>query len=173
MTAGLAEVPLSRVLELISTTFYIVAAVVLLLLAGVLIVEACWHIGLSLVSGQSPSGQILESVGLVIIAFAVMELSKFVTEEEVLRRRELRSAREARRSLTKFVTIIIIAFSLEALVMAFEANRGDVQNAIYPAALFAASVFALIGLGVYQWLSSRVEAESMSDRRDSGVHEDK
>ena len=74
----------------------------------------------------------------------------------MLRRKELRSAVELRRSLTKFVTIIVIAVSLEALVMIFETNRTDVGQAIYPAALFAAAMFALIALGAFQWLSSRI-----------------
>ena len=63
---------------------------------------------------------------------------------------------ESRRSLTKFITIIVIAASLEALVMIFETSRTDVRQAIYPAALFAASMFALIALGLFQWLSSRI-----------------
>ena len=71
---------------------------------------------------------VLDSVGLVIIGFAIVETSKFIAEEEILRRKELRSAVEARRSLTKFITIIVIAASLEALVMIFEASRTDVTN---------------------------------------------
>jgi hypothetical protein len=77
-------------------------------------------------------------------------------EEEILRRKELRSAVESRRSLTKFITIIVIAAALEALVMSFETSRTDVTQAIYPAALFAAAMFALIALGTFQWLSSRI-----------------
>ena len=55
----------------------------------------------------------------------------------------VRSPREARRSLTKFITIIVVAFSLEALVMVFEANRTNAQHAIYPTALFAVVVTVL------------------------------
>ena len=98
----------------------------------------------------------LDSVGLVIIGFAIIETSKFIAEEEILRRKELRSAVESRRSLTKFITIIVIAASLEALVMIFETSRTDVTESIYPAALFAAAMFALIALGAFQWLSSRI-----------------
>ena len=68
---------------------------------------------------------VLDSAGLVIIGFAIIETSRFIAEEELLRQKELRSAVEARRSLTKFITIIVIAASLEALVMIFEASRTD------------------------------------------------
>src|SRR5690606_24819371 len=78
-------------------------------------------------------------------------------------------AREARRSLTRFITTIIIAFSLEALVMVFEANRRELGDAIYPTALFAAAVFALVGLGTYQWLSNKVEPSGESiDETEAG-----
>ena len=83
-------------------------------------------------------------------------------DREVLRRggdlakKELRSAVEARRSLTKFITIIVIAVALESLVMTFETGRTDITHAIYPAALFTAAMFALIALGAFQWLSSRI-----------------
>ena len=40
-----------------------------------------------------------------------------------------RSIREARRSLTKFMTIIIVALSLEALVLVFETKQEQVGRA--------------------------------------------
>ena len=100
--------------------------------------------------------KLLDGVGLIIIGFAIIETSKFIAEEEILRDKELRSAVESRRSLTKFITIIIIAASLEALVMVFETSRTDVTRSIYPAALFAAVMLALVSLGAFQWLSSRI-----------------
>ena len=54
------------------------------------------------------------------IAIAVFEVGKFMVEEELIRERQLRSVLEARRSLTKFVTIVIITLSLEGLVLVFE-----------------------------------------------------
>ena len=92
----------------------------------------------------------------MIIGFAIIETSKFIAEEQIMRDQELRSAVESRRSLTKFITIIVIAASLEALVMIFETSRTDVTKSIYPAALFVAAMLALVALGVFQWLSSRI-----------------
>lgn len=156
---------MARLLNLIASTFNAFAAAVLLLLASILIFEACWEILRALIalgSEGAPSGRILDSVGLIVIAFAVMEVSKFIVEEQVVRRRELRSAREARHSLTKFLTIIVIALSLEAIVMVFKANRGDAANAIYPALLLAVVALTLVGLGAYQWFSNIVEPSQAS-----------
>ena len=77
---------------------------------------------------------------------------------------------ESRRSLTKFITIIVIAASLEALVMIFETSHGDITEAIYPAALFAAAMFALIALGAFQWLSSRIAPPPAGAEGDSIDH---
>jgi hypothetical protein len=134
--------------------YFVVATSFLLVLAALLLLAAVWELLVALVHGDVL--RLLDSAGLVIIGFAIIETSKFIAEEEILRNRELRSAVESRRSLTKFVTIIVIAASLEALVMVFEASRGDVSQAIYPAILFAATMLGLVSLGAFQWLSSRI-----------------
>ena len=140
--------------ERMALLYYGLATAFLMLLALALFAAAVWELVLAATAGETMG--IVESAGLVIIGFAMIETSKFIAEEEILRRKELRSAVEARRSLTKFITIIVIAASLEALVMVFETSRTDVTKSIYPAALFVASMFALIALGAFQWLSSRI-----------------
>ena len=138
----------------IADTYFAVATCLLLLIAVLLLLGAVWEMIGALLHGDVL--KLLDGVGLIIIGFAIIETSKFIAEEEILRDKELRSAVESRRSLTKFVTIIIIAASLEALVMVFETSRTDVTRSIYPAALFAAVMLALVSLGAFQWLSSRI-----------------
>ena len=138
----------------IADAYFIVATCLLLLIAVLLLLGAVWEMVSALMHGNLLG--LLEAVGLVIIGFAIIETSRFIAEEEILRDKELRSAVESRRSLTKFVTIIVIAASLEALVMIFETSRTDVTRSIYPAALFAAVMLTLVSLGVFQWLSSRI-----------------
>lgn len=154
---------MSRIIASVSTVLLVVATCILMVLAAVLIGYACWAVLASFSGSKDPTHAVVQAVSLIIIAFAVIALSKFIAEEEIERKRELASAGEARRSLTKFISIIIIALSLEALVMVFEANRGDVTAAVYPIALFAVVVLALVGLGAYQRLSSEVEAGSPAD----------
>jgi hypothetical protein len=134
--------------------YFALAAGLLTLIALLLLGWAAWEIVTALIHGEVLG--VLEAAGLVIIGFAILETARFIGEEEILRRKELRSAVEARRSLTKFITIIVIATSLEALVMIFEASRTDVSHAVYPALLFGTAMFALVALGAFQWLSSRI-----------------
>ena len=118
----------------IALVYFTLATLFLMLVAMLLLGSAVWEMMKAVAGGEVV--RVLESVGLVIIGFAIIETAKFVAEEEILRRKELRSAVESRRSLTKFITIIVIAASLEALVMIFETSHTDVTKAIYPAALF-------------------------------------
>ena len=145
--------------------YFVLAVAFLTLLAIVLLGWAAWEIVTALLHGEVVG--VLDSAGLVIIGFAIIETARFIAEEELVRRRELRSAVEARRSLTKFITIIVIAVSLEALVMVFEAGRTELSEAIYPAVLFSAAMLALVALGVFQWLSSRIAAPPGADAVDA------
>jgi hypothetical protein len=137
--------------------YFLGATVALFAFATTLLIGACWTVAQSVITGAEPADQILDSIGLIIIGFAVVETAKFMAEEELIRQRELRSAKESRHSLTKFITIVVIAGSLEALVMVFKTSRGNIADAIYPAILFIAAMLALAALGAYQWLSSKVE----------------
>lgn len=111
--------------------------------------------------------QILNAVGSTIIGVAILDLSKFVLEEEFLRNRELRTVREVRESLTKFMTIIVIAISLEALVMVFKiAGQQDFSEIVYPVLLMLTAVLALVGLAVFQWLTRQTE-HSLPDGKES------
>jgi len=142
--------------ELTSIIYFFLATAILMLLALVLLVVAVWDVAIAIQS-STVTDVIMDAIGLLIIGFAIVETGKFIAEEELFRQRELRSASESRRSLTKFVTIIVIAASLEALVMTFKAGQTDLAYALYPALLFVAAMLGLVCLGIYQWLSSRIE----------------
>lgn len=115
---------------------------------------------------QSAADAILDILGYVIVAIAVFDVAKYLFEDEVRRGAEKRSAAEARRSLTKFLSTIIIALFLEALVLVFKTAREDVGMMGYPVALLAASILVLVGLGVFQRMSATVE-EKVGDDDDA------
>ena len=112
---------------------------------------------------QSGADAVLDVLGYVIVAIAVFDVAKYIFEDEVRRGSERRSAAEARRSLTKFLSTIVIALFLEALVVVFKTAREDVAQLLYPTALLIASVLVLVGLGVFQRLSATVEEKVGDD----------
>ena len=143
------------------------ASLLLMLLAIALVVlglrEAA---GAFVSSGESSADAILDTLGYVIVAIAVFDVAKYLFEDEVRRGSERRSASEARRSLTKFLSTIIIALFLEGLVMVFKTAREDITQMLYPTALLLAAVLVLVGLGVFQRLSATVE-EKVGDDDDA------
>jgi hypothetical protein len=144
--------------EFFNKIIYLAIALILMLLAVVLVAGAMWTLVTRTVAGESGTFHLFHSVGLIIVSVAVFDVGKFLFEEEVLHERELRSIREARRSLTKFMTIIIVALSLEALVLVFETKQEQASALLYPSILMGSAILALVGLGVFQWLSSKADA---------------
>lgn len=100
----------------------------------------------------------LDGVGMIVLAIAVFEIAKYLYEEEIVRERELRRADEARRTLTKFLTTIIIAASLEGLVLVFEARTTEISGIVYPVMLLGVVTLLVVGLGAFQWLARRAES---------------
>jgi hypothetical protein len=110
-------------------------------------------------TGEPLSIRLLDAVGFVVIAVAIFDVSKYLLEEEVLRARELRVISEARRSLTRFVSTVIIAVLLEALVITFRVSRHSTEEMLYPALLLFAGMALLLALGAFQRMSATVEKQ--------------
>ena len=144
--------------ELFRRITYFVIASALMLMAFALVAVSVWNLIAQALLGKGQIIGILHSVGLIIVSVAIFDVGKFLIEEEVIRARELRSIREARRSLTKFMSIIIIATSLEALVIVFETKQEVVSHLLYPSILLSSAVLVLVGLSVFVWLSSKADA---------------
>ena len=149
-----------RFTDVISRGLFFVASLALLLLSLALVGYAGYRILQVFQSAESSlETTLLDAVGYVVIAIAVFDVSKYLLEEEVLRGRELSSAGEARRSLTKFISTIIIAVFLEALVTIFEAAKEDVTKLLQPTLLLLTGALLLVALGVFQRLTATVEQE--------------
>ncbi len=142
-----------------SRALYFLATVVLILFSLAFIGVATYSVVHSLLALdlQAATHGLLEGVGMIVLAIAVFEIAKYLYEEELERNRELRHAGEARRTLTKFLTTIIIAASLEGLVLVFEARTSDMSDMVYPAILLMVIVFMVLGLAFYQLISRRAE----------------
>lgn len=151
-------------MTLVTRAVFGAASLLLLLLAIALVVIGLNDAAGAIFSpGESAGDAILDVLGYVIVAIAVFDVAKYLFEDECRRGAEKRSAAEARRSLTKFLSTIIIALFLEGLVLVFKTAREDVTRMFYPTALIGASLLTLVGLGVYQRLSATVEEKVGDD----------
>jgi hypothetical protein len=154
---------LDRIFRVVSMAVHLIAALALTLLSCAFIVEAVYQTVVVVVAGDGPVAAMLDAVSLVIIALAVFDVAKFLVEEEISRDKEMRSAREARQTLTKFITIVIIVLSLEGIVYVFEAGKEDITNLVYPVLLLAVVLLMVVSLGVYHRLTQAEERPGASD----------
>ena len=151
---------MKKTLKICTTLLYFFAAVILFTISLSIMV---WSVNQIILGVQNFNQSIefvhvmLNLVGAVIISIAILDIGKYMIEEEVFRSKELREPSEARKTITKIMTIIAIAVSVEGLIYIFKAGTNDLTLLIYPASLILVSVFVIIGLGVYQKLSSSIE----------------
>ena len=148
---------MDRIFRVVSMAVHLVAALALTLLSCAFIVEAVYQTTVVVITGDGPVAAMLDAVSLVIIALAVFDVAKFLVEEEISRDKEMRSAREARQTLTKIITIVIIVLSLEGIVYVFEAGKEDITNLIYPVLLLAVVLLMVVSLGAYHRLTRAEE----------------
>jgi hypothetical protein len=159
---------IERGFDYLARLLFVVVALALFALALSLVASGAWQLLRGAVSGEIGIYNLMNGVGLLIVSLAIADVAKFVVEENVVRERELRSPGEARRSLTKFMTIIIIALSLEAVVGIFEAGREkNFEALLYPTAVMAVAVLAVVGLGAFQFLSRRAQTEPIAQDTDA------
>lgn len=153
-------------MTLFSRLLYTLISIALLGASVMLIGVAVWRTATGYWTGENALDGMLDAIGLIIIAVAVADVGKFLFEEEVVADREMRRPAEARGSLTKFMSIMIVALSLEALVLIAKTTRETISDLVYPGLLVLLAVLALIGLGLFQRLSQHTTAAVPPKHRD-------
>ena len=147
-------------MELVSRLAFFLVSVILMLLAAGLTAYAIYSVVLTFQTPHAATDTaMLDVIGYLIIATAVFDVAKYLLEEEVARGQERRRASEVRKSLTKFMSTMVIAVFLEALVVIFKVARDDVNLLLYPTALIVAGTGMMLGLGLFQRLSASVERD--------------
>jgi hypothetical protein len=159
-----------RLFEFASRMAFASVALVLAFFSIVMTAYGLGQAGYALYLRQDFGLAVLRGVGYIVVAMAVFEVAKYIVEEELMHEREMRSAAEARRSLTKFVSTISIAVFLEGLVTVFRVSHTTVSELVYPSLLLVTAVVMILGLGLFQRLSASVEEQvERKDQRASAT----
>lgn len=122
-----------------------------------LLIYSSYNIANIVYTGRIDIVSILNSVSYIIISLAIFDISKSIVEEELIREKIIRSASEARKTLTKFIVVIVIAISLESLIFIILASKEKMENLIYPCLLMLTSAITMICLAAYQKISVTAE----------------
>lgn len=94
---------------------------------------------------------------LFTVALAVFDLSKTIFEEEVLLRKDVRRHSTTRRTLTRFFAAILIAVSIEGLMLVFKYALGVPGNLMTATTLLVTAAIMMVALGLYVYLGARAE----------------
>ena len=91
---------------------------------------------------------VLNGIALLTIAVAALELGQTIVEEEIQREAQMSAPSRVRRFLSRFLVVLVVALSIEALVAAFRFSRDDPSSLPYAATigLMAAALLAAWGL---------------------------
>lgn len=142
---------------LIASVFYFATALAMIAVSSGLIAISVLRVYAAFQSLQTSETTLLDAVSALVISVAILDVAKYVMEEEVLRSRELRKPHEAREAVTKFMVIIALVVAIEAIVLVFEMGRSTPELLLFPTFLLCTSVLIVVGLGVFQWVSVHAE----------------
>lgn len=100
---------------------------------------------------------ILESIGLLTIAVAALELGQTILEEEVVREAHMSAPTRVRRFLSRFMIVVIVSLSIECLVAVFQFGHDDPARLPHAAAIGVAAAVLLAAWGAFIRLNRSAE----------------
>lgn len=118
-----------------------------------------WH---ALNPGQNLSirdrfNGILDGIGLLTIALVALELGQTIMEEEVQREAQVSAPTRVRRFLSRFMVVVIVALSIEALVAVFELAHKNPGYLPHAAAVAASAGVLLAAWGFFIRMNKSAE----------------
>ena len=100
---------------------------------------------------------VLESIAVLTVAVAALELGQTILEEEVHRQAQMSAPTRVRRFLSRFMVVLVVAMSLETMVLVFRVGQESPEQLPYVAAVGAAAALLLVAWGVFVRLNRSAE----------------
>jgi hypothetical protein len=123
-------------------------------------------------AGSFPRSQrlnaVLESIALLTVAVAALELGQTIIEEEVLREAQMSAPTRVRRFLSRFMIVLVVALSIEALVAVFQYSHEAPAHLPYAASIGLTAAALLAAWGLFVWLNQsaeQLEPEAMEEAK--------
>ena len=149
-------IELNKPFHSITKGFYILAGFSMMILSIITIIFSLWDFSLYLFSKHD---LVLEMIFKPIIALtlsiAIFDLAKTILEQEVFFKSYSKNSKVETKILTKFLTTIIIALSIEALIVVFKIAINDYDKMVNAFYLIAGIALILISLTIFIHYSSK------------------
>jgi hypothetical protein len=100
---------------------------------------------------------VLESIAVLTVAVAALELGQTILEEEVHRQAQMSAPTRVRRFLSRFMVVLVVALSIETVVLVFRLSQDAPEMLPYAASVGAAAALLLAAWGVFIRLNRSAE----------------
>jgi putative Mn2+ efflux pump MntP len=110
----------------------------------------------------------LESIALLTVAVAALELGQTIIEEEVQREAQMSAPTRVRRFLSRFMIVLVVALSIEALVAVFQFSHEAPADLPYAAAIGLMAAALLVAWGLFIRMNQgaeQLEPEAMEQTK--------
>ncbi|MGB3610016.1 MAG: hypothetical protein WA987_06520 [Cellvibrio sp.] len=128
---------------------YGIIGVLLVSVAGLLLFSAGSSLVEVIYQHTNTATQAFSTVILITLGLAIFDLGKTILEEEVLLHKDIHHHGSSRRTISRFMTAIVIAVSIESLLLMFKSLLGDATHLNSAVWMLLAAVALLVGLGAY------------------------
>jgi hypothetical protein len=118
--------------------------------------------------GAEAGARLIDTIGLLAVAVVALQVSQTITEEEVVREAHVSSPTRVRRFLSRFMVVIVVALTVEALVATMKALHENMSWLPYAAWALAGTGALLGAWGLFVWLNAsaeKLEPEAMQQAK--------
>ena len=152
---------MSFLLRLFPAGHFVISVLFLLAGAGLIALAAVqlWH-GIQLFEPAplvERLNAVLESIAVLTVAVAALELGQTILEEEVHRQAQMSAPTRVRRFLSRFMVVLVVALSIETVVLVFRVSQDAPEMLHYAASVGAAAALLLAAWGVFIRLNRSAE----------------
>ena len=145
---------------------YTVISVGLLMVMAMLLFAAFKEITHFFQDINSASLRPFTAIIFFTLALSIFDLAKTVLEEEVLMHKDIFRHSSTRRTITRFISAILIAVSIEALLLMFKSTLGDGKHLVEAVWMMLAAVGLLASLGFYVYMGAKAETLLTKSKQD-------
>ncbi len=149
-------IELNKPFHTLTKTFYVLSGFSMVLLSlSIVIYSLVSFFNSLLISNSFNLDSIFKPVIALTLGIAIFDLAKTILEQEVFFKSYSRNSRVETKMITKFLITIIIALSIEALMVVFKIVMEDYDKMINAFYLISAISFIIIALSIFIYLTSK------------------
>ncbi|MCT7911526.1 hypothetical protein N5912_06775 [Arcobacter lacus] len=154
-------IELNKPFHSVTKSFYVIAGFSMIVLSILTIFFSLYDFMLYIFSNHDLSLEmIFKPIISLTLSIAIFDLAKTILEQEVFFKSYSKNSRVETKILTKFLTTIIIALSIEALIVVFKIAINDYVQMINAFYLIAGIALILVSLTIFIYFSQKKYIQS-------------